>query len=49
MEGLDLPAPGLSRAERPLAIAALEKKLTKLKAREAELLAEAEKAGLTVS
>lgn len=48
-EAMDLPSPGLPRADRPQAIAALEKKLTKLKAREAELLAEAEKAGLNVS
>jgi hypothetical protein len=49
MQAMEFPAPGLPKAERAKALEALEKKLAKLKAREAALLAEAEKIGLNVS
>ena len=49
MAAMDLPAAGLPRAERAKALEALEAKLSKLKATEANLLATAEKAGLAVS
>ena len=49
IETLDLPAPGLKMADRAPAIAVLERKLVKLRAREAELIESAQKAGLSVS
>lgn len=49
MQALDWPAPGLPMADRPAAIAVLEKKISKLQAREKELIQSAEKAGLSIS
>lgn len=49
LAAMDFPPAGLPIAERAKAVADLEKKMVKLKAREAELLATAEKAGLSVS
>ena len=49
IQTLDLPAPGLKMADRAPAISILEKKRSKLRAREAELIASAQKAGLSVS
>lgn len=49
VETLDLPAPGLKMTDRALAVATLEKKMHKLRAREAELIGSAEKAGLSIS
>jgi len=46
---MNFPPAGLPRAERAQAVAVLEKKLAKLTAREAGLLATAEKAGLVVA
>lgn len=49
MEAIDWPAPGLPMAARPAAIAVLEKKISKLRARESDLIQSADKAGLSVS
>jgi hypothetical protein len=46
---VDWPAPGLPLVSRPAAIAALEKKIKNLRAREADLIESANKAGLVVS
>jgi len=49
LAAMNFPPAGLPRAERAQAVAVLEKKLAKLTAREAGLLATAEKAGLVVA
>ena len=49
LEAMDRPTPGLPMAERDKAIKVLDAKLAKLRAREAELIETAEKAGLIVS
>ena len=49
IEGLDWPIPGLLMAARIPAIEALEKKISKLRSREAELIRSADKAGLVIS
>ena len=49
LQAIDWPAPGLRMEERPGAMAALEKKIKTLQTREAELIASADKAGLSVS
>lgn len=49
MQTMEWPEPGLPMAARPAAIAVLEKKISKLQARESELIQSAEKAGLNIS
>jgi hypothetical protein len=49
MQALEWPAPGLPMADRPAAIAVLDKKIAKLRTRETELIQSAEKAGLSIS
>jgi hypothetical protein len=46
---IDWPAPGLPMAERTAAIAVIDKKIAKLRTREADLIKSAELAGLSIS
>lgn len=49
MQAIDWPAPGLPMAQRAAAVAALEKKISQLRASETALIRSAEKAGMAIS